>query len=121
MMHISRKTHGILDYVFSVLFAASPWLFGFSDQPMAVELATISGVATALYSAVTNYEMGLIGLIPFSGHRFFDFLMALVVGGSMWHFNMKAPASIVFGILGVLFAFANILTRRPREMGTVAR
>lgn len=120
-MHLSQKTHGILDYVFSVLFAVSPWLFGFADHHKAIDLAIGFGTITALNSLLTNYEVGLVGLFPFSAHRFFDFLIALMVGGAMWHFDMRAPASIVFGILGALFALSIILTRRPPETGTATR
>jgi hypothetical protein len=120
-MHLSRKTHGLLDYVFSALFAASPWIFGFADQYKAVDLAIAFGSITALYSLLTNYEMGFIELIPFSVHRLFDILVAILVGGSTWHFSMKGTAGFVFGVLGALFALSVVLTDRPRDAGTAIR
>ncbi len=120
-MRISRSLHGIFDYVFSLVVAASPWLFGFADQHMAPQIALTCGIVTAMYSAMTDYECGLLRFIPFSGHRFFDLAVAVTLGGAAWHFSMGGRAAWVFGLLGAVGFAATMLTRRPRDAGTVAR
>ena len=120
-MSITRKTHGLFDYLFAILVAASPWIFGFAQQRMAPQLAFGFGAVIAFYSFITNYELGVVGLIPFAGHRLFDFIMALAIGGALWHFDMKGRAGVVFAVLGVLLALVAAFTRRPQEAGTMAR
>ena len=86
-MRLSRSQHCIFDYVFSLVVAVSPWLFGFSHEHMAPQIALTCGVGTALYSLMTDYEGGVLRFIPFSGHCFFDLAVAVLLGGSAWHFS----------------------------------
>lgn len=120
-MRISRSHHAVFDYVFSAVVAASPWLFGFAHEHMAPQIALTFGIMTALYSFMTDYEGGVVRFIPFSGHRFFDLIVAVMLGGAAWHFSMGGRAAWVFGALGALAFVVVMLTRRPREVSTVAR
>jgi len=122
-MHLplSRKAHGIMDYIFAVVVAASPWIFGFSHEQAAPQIALACGIVTAMYSLMTNYEMGVVPLIPFAGHRFFDFVVALALAGSSWHFKMRGLAAIVFTILGVIGLIAAVMSPRPRASGSLAQ
>lgn len=119
-MHLSRRLHGIIDYVFAIVVATSPWVFGFSGEYMAPQIAVICGAATAMYSLMTDYECGVLRFLPFSGHRFFDIVVAVLLGGSAWHFSMGGRASWVFGVLGAIALAVTLLTRRPQDAGTVA-
>jgi hypothetical protein len=102
-----------------VLIATSPWLFGFSGQYMASEIATTIGVVLLAVSFVTNYEAGAIHLLPFVAHRFTDFIIGVALLGATWHFSMGGRAGLVFTILGAIHLVITALTRRPRESGTI--
>lgn len=115
---IPRPIHGILDYLMGILVTASPWLFGFSGQYLAPQIATTIGIALIGISLVTNYEAGLIHLLPFAAHRFTDFIIGIALLGATWHFYMGGRAGIVFTILGAIHLVIAALTRRPQESTT---
>ena len=115
-MRISRPVHGIFDYVFSIVVATSPWLFGFAHEHLAPQIALTCGIATAMYSAMTDYEFGLLRFLPFAGHLFFDLAVGVTLGGAAWHFSMGGRAAWVFGILGAISLAVTFHTRRPRDM-----
>jgi hypothetical protein len=119
-LSISRKAHGIMDYVFAVVVAASPWIFGFAHEQAAPQIALACGIVTAMYSLLTNYEMGVVPLIPFAGHRFFDFAVAIALAGSSWHFKMRGVAAVVFTVLGIIGIIAAVMAPRPRAGGSLA-
>jgi hypothetical protein len=119
-MNLSRRTHGILDYLLGVLIMASPWIFGFSGQRAAPEIALALGGALLFISALSNYEMGLVPLIPFPGQRFFDCVIGVALAGASWHFDMKGLAAAVFTIFGIAVLASAVLTRYPRDPGVVA-
>ena len=112
---ISRLAHGILDYFFGVLIASSPWIFGFTNQHLAPQIAVVLGVIVILYSIVTDYEAGVLRFMPFSGNLFFDFVVGVALAGSPIHFAMGGRAGLVFVILGIMQIAIVLLTRRPRE------
>jgi hypothetical protein len=118
-MHLSRRTHGLLDYLLGVLIMASPWLFGFSGQRAAPQLALALGGALLLVSALSNYEMGLVPLIPFPGQRFFDCVIGIALAGASWHFDMNGIAAAVFTTLGLGLLLSAVFTRFPRDTGMV--
>ena len=67
MKIIPRNIHGILDYLVGVLLIAAPWVLGFADNGPASYVPVILGAGALVYSLLTNYEMGLMRIIPF-GH-----------------------------------------------------
>lgn len=119
-MRISSKFHGIFDYVFSATLASSPWLFGFSQEHVAPQIALAFGAVTAFYSAITNYELSLLRVIPFAAHRFFDLIIGVLLGGASWHFAMGGRPGVIFTILGALLIAVTFLTYRPPNTSTQA-
>ena len=119
-MRLTRLGHAILDYFLGFLILASPWLFGFSGERAAPDLAFAFGGGLIFLSLLTNYEGGLIRMIPFGGHRFFDLVCGVGLAGASWHFDMNGRAACVFTTLGLLLLASLGATRRPRERGTVA-
>jgi hypothetical protein len=115
---VPRTLHGALDYLMGILVATSPWLFGFSTQHMAPQIATTIGFILIGVSLVTNYEAGVIHLLPFAAHRFTDFLVGIALLGATWHFSLGGRAGIVFTVLGAIQLAITALTRRPRETTT---
>jgi len=87
---ISRPMHGVLDYGYAAAIAASPNLFGFSDQSTATLLMRVLGGAVLLTSLCTRYELGLFRVLPFKMHLAGDALAGV--------FSLAAP--FVFGFSG---------------------
>jgi hypothetical protein len=94
---IPRPIHGILDYVWSLLMAFAPDLFGFRDEPAAVAWRRAIGGGSTGMAVMTRYELGLIKVIPFNMHLTIDLLTALLMLAAPWLFgyahNSKARAA----------------------------
>jgi hypothetical protein len=115
---ISNKTHGILDYVLSALIFASPWLFGFSHEPLNTKIALIMGAAMAVYSFCTDYSTGVLRALPLAGNLFLDLLVGIFLGSAFMHVAMGTRGALPFAILG-LMTIANVFyTPRPDDTKT---
>src|SRR5688572_16200318 len=104
MRFIPSFVHGVLDYLFGVSLALSPWLLGFDENATATYLAVILGVATILYSLLTNYELGVIRILPFRIHLLIDLLSGvfLVAFPSLIKFPDRVGEPFVwFGIVAL--------------------
>jgi predicted cobalt transporter CbtA len=75
MKIIPRKMHGLLDYLVGVVLIAAPWLFGFADDGPATYIPVALGAGALVYSILTNYEFGVVRLIPFRVHLLLDVLL----------------------------------------------
>jgi hypothetical protein len=112
MQFITRTIHGVLDYLISLLLVASPWIFGFADDKSSSLLALGMGGFALMYSAITDYEVGLIRLIPFPGHIFLDYLSVLGLIGAPILFAVKGvPAYVLVGA-GILDLAVVSFTRK---------
>jgi hypothetical protein len=67
---ISPKVHGIIDYGFSAALLVLPQVLQLSKK--AKTLYAADAFKTFLYSALTNYPLGLKRVIPFGLHRKID-------------------------------------------------
>lgn len=111
MKTIPRKLHGILDYLIGVLLIAAPWVLGFADEGPATYTPVILGVATLLYSALTNYELGLIKIIPFHVHMVIDVLSGALLAASPWLFGFADRIYWPHLLVGIIEILTGIMTR----------
>jgi hypothetical protein len=110
---ISARAHGMMDYLYGLLLMAAPWLFGFSAEPAARESAIAVGVLTLLYSVATEYELGLIRLLPFRAHLWLDGIIGLALVIGPWLMPVSGKARIVLVGFGIVALVVSALTRRP--------
>ena len=73
---IPTRIHGVLDYLFGLLYIALPLLLSW-PQPAATILIAL-GVGVLVYSALTRYELGLLKLLPMPAHLVIDLLGGLL-------------------------------------------
>lgn len=112
MRFIPRPIHGILDYLAGFLLLASPWIFGYVDeQPVSTDMAMIFGGGMMLYTALTNFELGLVRLLPFPVHLGLDFTMGLTLLGAPILFSIGGTPAVVFVIFGILELALAAMTR----------
>lgn len=105
MKIIDRKTHGYLDYLVGVLLVISPWLFGFYEGGSESWVVILLGAGTLLYSLITDYELGLIGIIPMKSHLRIDLISGIFLAASPWLFCFSEDIfwpHVVFGIVEIL-------------------
>ena len=76
MKFIRAKLHGILDYgIIFILFI--PWITNFYKENEDTWILAAAGTFLWLISLFTDYDFGLIKLIPMKIHLLLDFLVAI--------------------------------------------
>jgi hypothetical protein len=109
MRILSTYVHGILDYVVGLALILAPNIFGFSELGgPAVLLPRLLGTAAILFSLLTNYEWGVLKIIPMRVHLVVDFLSGALLAASPWLFGFATePANawaphVVVGVMEIL-------------------
>lgn len=116
MQIIPTRVHGILDYAMGLLLIVLPWLLGFADGQAAQWVPVIVGLAVIIYSLFTDYELGLVRLIPMPVHLGIDALGGLFLAASPWLFGFSSQVfwpHLIFGILEIGAALCTY--RRPQR------
>jgi hypothetical protein len=112
MQFISRNIHGVLDYVVGILLLIAPMLLGFSDVPGARNAAIASGAVTLVYSILTNYECGLIRVLPFGVHLTLDALSGLFLIASPWLLGFADRVTTPHVVVGIIELVVVACTRK---------
>lgn len=118
MKFIGTKAHGILDYLMGLLLIGSPWLLGFYEGGSETWIPVILGCSTVLFSMFTNYEYGVLRLLPMKAHLAIDFLSGALLAVSPWLFNFADTVFLPHVILGstevlvVLFSSTKPYTKK---------
>jgi hypothetical protein len=121
MKFINIRVHGYLDYIYGVLLAISPWLFGFSKSPEPAAETYIPlflGAFTIVYSLFTDYELGMYRIINIRTHLAIDMFLGLFLVASPWVFNFEDGAwlsHVTFGLLAILTAMFTSKRRSARH------
>jgi len=115
MRRMSTKTHGIIDYLTSATLLALPKLLGWDTKTTAI--VSGSGGAAALYSAMTDYELGAVRMLPMKAHLTLDALSGGMLLGAALLMDDEEPEvrSTIAGI-GLFEIAASLLTEtQPRH------
>jgi uncharacterized membrane protein len=87
MRVISTKTHGAIDYATGAGLLVAPALLGISDEPAAARALKVAGLAATAYSLMTDYEFGLVRVIPMPAHLAMDAASGALLAASPWLFG----------------------------------
>ncbi len=98
---ISRRAHGALDYTVGVLLILAPKLFGF-EGGIEAQIPVVLGIATIVYSLLTQYELGLIKVLPFRVHLGIDVVAGLFLAASPWLFGFADRVWVPHVVVGLL-------------------
>lgn len=110
-MHISRRTHGVLDYLVGILLIVAPKLFGFDTGGIESRLPVTLGIITLVYSLCTNYELGLFRILPFRGHLTLDVISGVMLALSPWLFGFADRVWVPHVVVGLVELGAVAMTR----------
>ncbi len=105
---IPTSVHGVLDYLASGINLALPGLFGLHDAPWAVRVPRIDGLAGAGYSLITDYELGVLKVLPMPTHLAFDTAKGVFMASSPWLFGF-AKNGTRYWLPHVLMGSADVL------------
>jgi len=92
---ISPAAHAVLDYaVAATFFGVGAWLM--RRHRAAASLAFANGAMVAGMSMLTDYPGGIVGVLPFRGHRAGDILQAAFAGFGPALFGFAGDAEAKF-------------------------
>jgi len=120
MQILTRRAHGVLDYIVGLLLILAPSLFGFNDGTAAQNVPMILGFSALGYSLLTNYELGLFKLLPFRAHLTLDLLSGLLLAVSPWMFGFADRVWVPHVLVGLLEIGAVVMTRTTASVHTTA-
>ncbi|HYW12555.1 MAG TPA: SPW repeat protein [Longimicrobium sp.] len=101
-MRLPTRIHGMLDYLLGALLIASPWLLGFADNEAARWIPVALGAGVLLYSALTDYELGVVKKIQMPVHLMLDALGGVLLAVSPWMLGFDDQVWMPHVILGVV-------------------
>jgi len=106
-MRVPTRVHGFVDYPASVLLAVLPWLSGFARGGAETWILVLVGVGGLLYSALTDYELGLVRRLPMATHLLLDGLAGALLAASPWLFGFDQTVwlpHVLAGLFVIVFA-----------------
>lgn len=111
---ISTRTHGAIDYAWASLAAGAPTMIDASSTT--ARIVRNAGAATGLMSMMTNYEAGVVRLMPMRVHLALDFL----IGAALFLSPLMLPKgerrfALVPVTLGAVGILASVLTEKDPE------
>ena len=87
MRFIPTRVHGILDYATGLLLIAAPWLLGFARYGAETWIPVLLGAGALAYSLLTDYELGLVKVLPMKAHLALDAASGVLLAASPWLFG----------------------------------
>jgi hypothetical protein len=118
MRFISTRIHGVLDFVMGLLLLTAPYALGFADGTAAQYVPQALGAAMLGAALLTDYELGLIRVIPMSVHLTLDLASGALLAASPWLFGFADRLHWPHLILGLLEVGAALTTRRVPDATT---
>jgi hypothetical protein len=111
MRFIPTRLHGVIDYLWGLALLGAPWLFGFADVPAAKWVAIVFGLGAILYSVVTDYELGLVRILPMPLHLILDGLGGAILAASPFLFGFADRVYLPHLLFGLFSIAASLVTR----------
>jgi hypothetical protein len=84
---IPTRAHGIIDYLTSGTLLTAPELLRLKDVPSATLTLRLTGAKAAAYSLLTDYELGLVRLLPMRVHLALDAASGAFLASTPWLFG----------------------------------
>lgn len=107
MRVIPTRIHGVIDYLWGALLIASPWLFNYARYEEETWVAIGFGIGAIVYSLLTDYEMGAVGLLSMPTHLGTDVVASALLALSPWLLGFADHVwtpHVTFGLLGIATA-----------------
>jgi hypothetical protein len=111
MRFLSTKTHGVLDYLVSILLIIAPWVLGFAGNNTATYVPVALGLVTVMYSLLTNYEWGAVKVISMPMHIMLDFVSGVLLAASPWLFGFSNYIFMPHLVVGILEILISLITQ----------
>jgi hypothetical protein len=117
MKMIPKFYHGVLDYLSGLLLLAAPNLLGFAEIGGATAwLPRLVGLLILLQATTTDYELGLMKVVPFPLHLTADYVLGvlLLAGPFAFGISSRSFTATVFLVVMALVSFGAAAMTQPR-------
>jgi hypothetical protein len=111
MRLINTRVHGWLDYIVGGLFILVPWLLGFAEGGAETWVFVALGVVSIVYALLTDYELGVVRVIPMHVHLWIDAVIGFALLVSPWVFNFAGEVWLPHVTLGALALLLSVTTQ----------
>ena len=101
MRIIPTRVHGVLDYLTAGVLIAAPSMLGLRKSGAQTWLPMALGVGTIAYSLLTDYELGLVRVIPMPVHLALDAANGALLAASPWLLGFAEEVSAPHLALGL--------------------
>ena len=99
-----------MDYLYGIVLIALPWALGFSQYSGALWVMFMLGVVTIVFSLLTRYELGYVGLISMRKHLWFDLLMGIFLLASPWLLGFAGETYVPHVTMGAISIVVALIT-----------
>ena len=120
MRFIPTRVHGVVDYVVGALLVVVPYILGFADGTAAQYVPQLLGIAAIGGSLLTDYELGVMRVIPMPVHLMADTGSGALLALSPWLFGFSDQVFWPHLIVGLMEIGAGLTTSTVPE-GLVGR
>jgi len=115
MRFIPTRAHGMMDYLAGIIMIGAPWVLGFANGGAAHWIPVVLGIGVIVYSLLTDYELGVVRLIPMPAHLGLDIVSGIFLAISPRLFGFAGVVFLPHLIIGLLEIGAGLMTHtRPR-------
>ncbi len=90
---IPTSVHGVIDYVAGGALYATPALLGLGDVPASARTLRLASAGAIGSSLMTDYEAGVVKLVPMPVHLTLDVMSGALVAASPWLFGFAGNGS----------------------------
>ena len=111
MRFLGTRIHGVLDYVVALVLITAPWALGYSFKGAETWVPVLLGAFTAVYSLMTDYEMGASRVISMRTHLLLDLLSGVLLAASPWLFNFHEYVYLPHVVLGITEIVVSLITK----------
>ena len=104
-MKLNSKIHGIIDYVVVLFLWFSPTLFALPS--LSAKFTYLLGGIHLILTVLTNFEMGIIKVIPFKIHGLIELIVSIALVGVAFYLGSvegNVPQYFYLGFAAAVFA-----------------
>jgi len=117
MRFLPTMTHGILDYLVGLIVMILPFALGL--QGLQKGTLVVIGLLVILYSALTDYELGIVRYLRIRFHLLLDAMFGIVMLITPWLLDFPSGSGWPNYVLGTL-ALVLVAVTDVRALGTAA-
>ena len=111
MRFIATGTHGVIDYIYAVLLIGAPYVLDFSGGGAPQWTFWLLSFGIIGLALLTDFEVGLLRLVPMPVHLGIDVLGGLLLAASPWLLGFADKVWAPHLVFGLLEAGLALVTR----------